>query len=319
MKHVLITGVSGFVGRALAAKMIGEGWRVRGTILKSEITRSSMMRIEPVVIAPIGPRTCWKEALEGIDTVIHLAARVHIMRETASDPLEEFRITNAEGTAQLAKQASDAGVKRFVFMSTIGVNGDCSGNMPFTANSIPSPHNPYSVSKWEAEKHLADISLNTGLEVAVIRAPLVYGPGNPGNFLSLLRIVHKGFPLPFSSIVNRRSFLYVGNLADALKTCSNHPAAAGKTYLISDGEDVSTPELIRRVAGALGRPARLFPVPVGILNSLGAIAGKSAAVRQLLGSLTVDGSKIRCELGWNPPFTMEEGVRATADWFLKAN
>jgi nucleoside-diphosphate-sugar epimerase len=316
MKHVLITGVNGFVGRALAAKMIGEGWQVRGTIRESENTRSSMIRIETVVISPIGPRTCWKEALEGIDTVIHLAARVHVMHETAANPLKEFRITNSEGTAKLAQQAAGSGVKRFVFMSTIGVNGTCSGQTPYTENSIPAPHNPYSISKWEAEKHLTAISANAEMEIVVIRAPLVYGPGTPGNFLSLMHIVLKSFPLPFKSIDNRRSFLFVGNLVDALITCSTLPAAAGKTYLVSDGEDLSTPELISRVASAMGRPARLFPFPPAMLDFAGRLLGKSSAVERLIGSLQVDSSKIVRELGWKPPFTMEQGLADTVAWFM---
>jgi nucleoside-diphosphate-sugar epimerase len=317
MKHALITGVSGFVGRALSKKMIDEGWQVRGTILASEIPPTIIKGIEPITIEPIGPKTNWKDVLAGIDIVIHLAARVHILHETASDPLEEFRITNTEGTAQLAKQASDAGVKRFVFMSTIGVNGDCSENMPFTESCIPVPHNPYSISKLEAEKRLADISLKTGMEIVVIRAPLVYGPGNPGNFLSLMQIISRGLPLPFKSVTNLRSLIYVGNLVDALTTCAVHPAAAGKTYLVSDGEDVSTPELIRRVANAMRKPARLFPVPLAVMHTMGAMAGKSRAVRRLLGSLTVNSSKIRTELGWAPPFSMEEGLKVTAEWYLQ--
>lgn len=315
MKHTLITGVSGFVGRNLSKRMIDEGWQVRGTILASEIPPNITMGIEPIVIEPIGPNTNWKDALTGIDTVIHLAARVHIMRETASDPLEEFRITNTEGTVQLAKRASNAGVKRFVFMSTIGVNGNCSEKLKFTESCIPAPHNPYSISKWEAEKRLADISVKTGMEIVVIRAPLVYGPGNPGNFLSLMQIISKGLPLPFKSIVNLRSFLYVGNLADALTTCSTHPAAAGKTYLVSDGEDVSTPDLIRRVADALDKPARLIPFPPGLMRLAGRISSRTATVERLVGSLRVDCSRIRRELGWSPPFTMEQGLRETAEWY----
>ncbi|KAF0220654.1 MAG: NAD-dependent [Geobacteraceae bacterium] len=253
----------------------------------------------------------------GIDTVIHLAARVHVMKEVASNPLSEFRKTNTEGTLQLAKQAAAAGVKRFVFMSTIGVNGNTSGCRAYTEDDKPAPHNPYSVSKLEAEIGLREISEKTGMEVVIIRAPLVYGPGNPGNFLSLLCIIAKGIPLPLASINNRKSFLYAENLADALACCATNPAAAGQTYLVSDREDVSTPELIRRVASALGRPARLIPFPTDLMRLAGRMLGKSSAVERLVGSLQVDNSKIQKELGWKPPFTMQEGLQSTAEWFLK--
>ena len=269
------------------------------------------------MIDPLGPDTPWCHALTGVDTVIHLAARVHVMLENAEDPLQEFRLVNTEGTARLAREAAKAGVKRFLFMSTIGVNGDNSGNTPYTESSLPHPHNHYSISKYEAEQVLHQISSETGMEVVILRAPLVYGPGNPGNFLSLLRIISKGIPLPLSSIKNKRSLIYVGNLVDALATCTTHPAAAGQTYLVSDGEDVSTPELIRRTASALDVPARLFPMPPSLMHLAGKLTGKSAAVNRLTGSLTVDSSKIRQELGWKPPFTMEEGLKETAEWFKK--
>ncbi|MBC8017858.1 MAG: NAD-dependent epimerase/dehydratase family protein, partial [Verrucomicrobia bacterium] len=221
------------------------------------------------------------------------------------------------GTERLALQAAQAGVKRFIFMSTVGVNGNSSGEKSFTESDDPQPHNSYSVSKYEAELVLQRISQKTGIELVIMRAPLVYGPGNPGNFLSLLRLVSKGIPLPFASIKNRRSLIYVGNLVDALATCAVHPAAAGQTYLVSDGEDVSTPELIRRTAAALGVPARLFPLPVSLMRLAGKLTGKSGAVNRLVGSLTVDSTKIRQELGWIPPFTMEEGLAETARWCCK--
>ena len=224
---------------------------------------------------------------------------------------------NLQGTECLARQAAKAGVKRFVFMSTIGVNGDNSGDNPYTEYDQPYPHNPYSVSKYEAELALKKISDQTGMEVVVIRAPLVYGPGNPGNFLLLLRIISKGIPLPLASIKNKRSLIYVGNLADALTLCALHPVAADKTYLVSDGDDVSTPELIRRIASNLGVQTRLLPFPVSLMKLAGRLTGKSGTVNRLAGSLTVNSSKIRKELEWEQPFTMEMGLACTARWFKK--
>lgn len=311
----LVTGATGFVGRFLCEQLLAEGHTVRGTLLPPEKPSALVAGVEATLVQPLGPDTDWSAALEGVDTIIHLAARVHIMRETASDPLSEFRKVNLQGTEQLARQAAQANVKRFVFMSTIGVNGVNSGEKPYTEGDVPHPHNPYSASKHEAELALRQISIETGMEVVIIRAPLVYGPGSPGNFLSLLRIVSKSIPLPLASITNQRSLLYVGNLVDALAACATHPVAAGKTYLVSDGTDVSTPELIRQTAAALAVPARLLPFPVSLMRLAGKLTGKNGAVNRLTGSLTVDSSKIRRELGWVPPFTMEEGLKETAEWF----
>lgn len=312
---ILVTGATGFVGHFLCSYLIAKGLSVRGTFLSGESLDSLVKDVEAALIEPIGPTTPWDHVFDGIDTVIHLAARVHVMREKAADPLEEFRFVNTDGTAHLAREAAKAGVKRFVFMSTIGVNGDNSGNIPYSESSMPNPHNPYSVSKYEAEQLLHQISSETGMEVVTIRAPLVYGPGNPGNFLILLQIVSKSFQLPLASICNKRSIIYVGNLVDALVTCATHPRAAGQTYLVRDREDVSTPELIRCIASALHVTARLFPFPVTIMKLAGKLTGKSAAVNRLTGTLTVDSSKIRKELDWDPPFTMGEGLRETARWF----
>ncbi|MBV5330569.1 MAG: NAD-dependent epimerase/dehydratase family protein [Chlorobium sp.] len=344
---VLVTGATGFVGTTLLARLLRDVDRVRAAVLAGENTGHLPAAIEQFTVEPLSEISNYTTALQNIDIVIHLAARVHVMQETATDPLQEFRKVNLHGTERLARQAAQAGVKRFVFMSTIGVNGDNSGDKSYTEGEVPHPHNPYSVSKYEAELALRQISIETGMEVVIIRAPLVYGPGNPGNFLSLLRIVSKGIPLPLASITNKRSLIYVGNLVDALAVCATHPDAAGKTYLVSDGEDVSTPELVRRVAQSLGAPCRLLPFPVSwmkmvakILDSFefwvlsfglfGSKAEKptqnsklktknrfSGAVNRLAGSLTVDSSKIRQELGWEPPFTMEEGLRVTARWFQK--
>lgn len=315
--RILITGATGFVGSTLIKRLLQENFSITAAVLSGEDTGHLPAVVKRVTLEPLSDSSDYTEALQNADTVIHLAARVHVMQETATDPLLEFQKVNLYGTERLARQADKAGVSRFVFMSTIGVNGDNSGDKPYTEGDVPHPHNPYSVSKHEAELALRQISIETGMEVVIIRAPLVYGSGNPGNFLSLLRIVSKGIPLPLSSINNKRSLIYVGNLVDALATCAAHPAAAGQTFLVSDGEDVSTPELIRRTASVLGVPARLLPLPVTLMQMAGKLTGKSGAVNRLTGSLTVDSSKIRRELGWVPPFTMEEGLKETAAWFKK--
>jgi len=248
--------------------------------------------------------------------VTHLAARVHIMNDTVTDPLTEFRKVNVDGTLKLARDAAVAGVRRFVYISSIKVNGEESSES-YTPDSPASPSDPYGISKWEAEVGLHKIASETGLEVVVVRPTLVYGPGVKANFLNMMKIICKSIPLPFASIRNRRSLIYVGNLVDALAVCATHPDAAGKTYMVSDGEDVSTPDLIRRTASALGVPVRLLPFPVSLMKLLGKLTGKGGVVNRLTGSLTVDSSKIRRELGWVPPFTMEEGLLETAAWYKK--
>lgn len=308
----LVTGANGFVGQALCAEAIRRGLPVIGAARSAcELPAG----VEQVIVGTIDGETDWTDALPRVDVVIHLAARVHVMRETDADPLAAFRYVNVAGTKRLALMAAKAGVRRFVFLSSVGVNGNVTHELPFTEEDEPHPQNPYALSKLEAEKVLHGISAELGMEVVIIRAPLVYGPGNPGNFLRLLSLVDKGWPLPLASVTNSRSLIYLENLVDAIVTCISHPKAAGQTYLINDGEDVSTPELIRKVAAALGRPARLFPFPPSLMRFAGKLFGKSDAVERLVGSLTIDSSKIRRELGWKPPYTMEEGLAETARWF----
>ncbi len=314
-KPVLVTGASGFIGRALCSHLINGEMTVRGTLLPEESPEIlTGLGVEPVRIEPVGQDTDWRLAVSGVETVVHLAARVHIMEDRSADPLAEFRRVNSDGTARLAAEAAKAGVKRFVFVSSIKVNGEESP-LPYTVASLPEPLDPYGISKWEAEQAIRRIETETGLEVVVVRPTLVYGPGVKANFLNLLRLVSRGVPLPFGSITNRRSLIYVANLADAIAICAQHPRAAGRTFLVSDGEDVSTPELVRRTAAALGVPGRLFPFPVCAMSVLGRILGKSRAVKRLTGSLAVDSSEIKNELGWQPPFSMEEGLLETAHWF----
>ncbi len=313
MGKILVTGSTGFVGKALCKRMVSNGWHVRGTVRSAEQADMSKLPagVKVVQIKSIGADTDWSDALLGVDAVVHLAARVHVMNDTSSYPLSAFRKVNVAGTERLARMAAINGVKRFVYVSSVKVNGEgC--EKPFTEHDIPAPDDPYGVSKWEAEQVLRKVAEDTGLEVVILRPPLVYGPGVKANFLSLFKIVDRGVPLPLASINNHRSLIY-----DAITTCINHPEASGQTYLVSDGEDVSTPELIRRVAAALGRPARLFPFPPSLMRFAGKLFGKADAVERLVGSLTIDSSKIRRELGWKPPFSMEQGLKETAEWFGK--
>lgn len=312
--RLLITGATGFVGRFLCSRLLAEEWSVRGTVLASESPDTLLRGVDPVVVDPLGADTPWSHALSGVDTVIHLAARVHIMDDPSADPLTEFRKVNKEGTEQLAREAVRAGVKRLVFISTVKVNGEES-TVPYTEYSPARPSDPYGVSKWEAEQSLRQVESESGLEVVVVRPTLVYGPGVKANFLNMMKAVSQGLPLPLASIKNKRSLVYVGNLVDALAVCAGKAAAAGQTFLVSDGEDVSTPQLVAVTARALGVSARLMPFPPMLMRLAGRVTGKNFAVDRLLGSLTVDSSKIRTELGWVPPFTMEQGLEKTALWF----
>lgn len=314
MQLVLVTGATGFVGRSLCRRLISEGFQVRGTLLPDEGKESLLDGVQAATVEPLGPDMDWSRALEGVEAVIHLAARVHIMDDAAADPLAEFRRVNVAGTEALARQAVRAGVRRFVFVSSIKVNGE-EATTPYTEDSPPNPADPYGISKHEAERALRRIESEAGLEVAVVRPTLVYGPGVRANFLKLMGVVARGLPLPLGMVANRRSLIYVENLADALALVVAHPQAAGRTYLVSDGEDLSTPELICRLAQALEAPSRLLPVPCPLLRLMGRLTGKGASVDRLLGSLAVDSSRIRAELTWRPPYTLEQGLRETAIWF----
>ena len=234
------------------------------------------------------------------------------MHDTSADPLEEFRKVNLHSTTNLARQAAQAGVKRLVYVSSIKVNGEeTREGQKFSETDPPAPQDPYAISKWEAEQALHRVAGETGLEVVIVRPPLVYGPGVKGNFAQMLNVVAKGIPLPFASVRNLRSLIYVGNLADALIACAIHPAAAGQTYLVCDGEDVSTPDLLRQLATGMGVLARLLPCPPALLRLAGKLTGKSHQMGRLLDSLQVDGGKIRRDLGWRPPYTLREGLQNT--------
>jgi nucleoside-diphosphate-sugar epimerase len=255
-----------------------------------------------------------RQALQGICAVVHLAARVHVMTDHAPDPLQEFRRVNVVWTDQLARLAALQGIRRFVYLSSIKVNGEQTV-VPFTEQDTPKPQDPYGTSKWEAEQALARVSTQTGMETVVVRSPLVYGPGVRGNFLQLLNILLRGIPLPLASIRNQRSLVYLGNLVDALARCVQDPRAAGRTYFVSDSEDLSTPDLIRRLRIAMGSKVCLWPCPTPFLYWMGQVAGKREIIDRLAGSLQVNSSKIQTELDWHQPFTVDDGLSETAAWF----
>ena len=307
---MLVTGGSGFVGRMLCKELIVRGYRVRAAI--RELAGWDADGCEPVKIFSVDSNTNWENALYAVDTVVHLAARVHVMHDDAYDPLGAFRRVNVEGTERLARSAAAVGVKRFVYVSSIKVNGeDTKDGVKFTEDDLPCPKDPYGVSKMEAEEVLKSIAQETGLEVVIVRPPLVYGIGVKGNFSLMLKMLSKNIPLPLASVRNLRSLIYVENLVDALIVCATHPAASGKTYLVSDGEDVSTPDLLRYLQVGMGGADKLFVCPLGLIKWMGRLFGQSDRIDRLLGSLRVDSGKIRRELGWSNPYALSEGLQKT--------
>ncbi|MBF0466478.1 MAG: SDR family oxidoreductase [Nitrospirae bacterium] len=313
--NVLITGANGFIGRHLSKILFESEHVVKGTVRSRENLVFLPEKMDVSVVDNIGPETDWRDVVKGIDVIVHLAARVHIMYETSDSPLQQFSNVNTAGTQRLALQAADAGVRRIIYLSTIKVNGEKTGDKPFTENDKPAPGDPYSISKWEAEQSLSRLAQKSGLEFVIVRPPLVYGAGVKGNFYNLIRLINKGLPLPLASIENKRSLIYLGNLADAVMKCIDHPYAANKTFLVSDGEDLSTPDLIRKLSAALGKPNRLFPFPPALLRIGGTIVKRLNTVQRLTDSLTIDSAKIVNELGWTPPFTVNQGLKETAEWF----
>jgi nucleoside-diphosphate-sugar epimerase len=310
---MLVTGASGFVGNRLTAELLQRGHTVRVALRDTKQVVAE--KAESTLIADINAETDWTDALHGMDTVFHLAARVHVMKDDSSDPLAEFRKVNLYGTENLARQAARAGVKRLVYVSSIKVNGEGTEGTSYTETDIADPHDPYGVSKWEAEQALHRIAQETGLEVVIVRPPLVYGPGVKGNFISLFAAIDKGYPLPLAGARNARSLVYVGNLVDALIACATRVEAAGQTYLVSDGDAVSTAELVSDIARALERKDRSFYFPPGVLHAVAGLLGKSAQVDRLFGSLRVDSSKLRQQLGWTQPYTLQQGLEETARWY----
>lgn len=312
---VLVTGASGFVaGAVLSHWAPNPQYQIKAALRRkrSEIPH----RVSLVEIDDLGPKTDWKAAVSGMDAVVHTAGRVHVMNEPASDPLGEFRRVNVEGTLNLACQAAAAGVRRLIYISSVKVNGE--GNLserPFTENDPPNPQDAYGLSKWEAEQALMKVSGETKLEVVILRFPLVYGPQMKGNMPRLFWLTDRGLPLPFRTIRNCRSLLYVGNAVSAISKSLSHPNAVGGTFMVSDGEHVSTPDLICRIGFALNRPVRLIPLPPFLLRSVCKLVRRSEEMERLLDSLVIDSSKIGRLLNWNPPHTLNQGLKETANWY----
>ncbi|NBB06922.1 MULTISPECIES: UDP-glucose 4-epimerase family protein [Pseudomonas] len=314
---VLTTGGSGFVGKVLLQRL-AEGARWAPRALVRQLPARQLAGVDYRSFSELTAVDAASGHFEQVDTVIHLASRVHVMHETAADPLAEFRRVNVEGTLSLARAAAQAGVRRFIFVSSVKVNGETTdGRLPFTADETPAPSDPYGISKREAEEGLRQLAAQTGLEVVIVRPVLVYGPGVKANFRSMMNWLSKGVPLPFGAIHNKRSLVALDNLVDLLVTCIDHPAAANQTFLASDGHDLSTTELLQRLGKALGKPARLLPVPAAWLKGAATLAGKGGLAQRLCGSLQVDSGKARTLLGWQPPLDVDQALRATALNFLK--
>ena len=313
---VLVTGATGFVGGAFLARAASDGHFSLRAALRTD-NKIGISGIETVIVEGLTATASWHKAVKGCDAVVHAAARTHIMQDTSADPLVEFRRVNVQGTLNLARQAAKAGVKRFIFLSSVKVNGELTQpGHPFSENDIPAPQDPYGISKYEAENELLQLMIETGMEVVIIRPPLVYGPGVKANFLKLLQLIQKRFPLPLGKVYNCRSTVYIGNLVSAIISCLEHPRAAGEIFLVSDDEDISTAELVRKLASAMGHKAILVPVPLPVLKVMFSLLGKRAEIERLTDSLCVDSSKIRKLLNWEPPYTLDQGIQETVDWYL---
>lgn len=306
--RVLVTGANGFLGDALVAELSLQSNEVAVAVRSPHShVRANQSAF---VVGDINANTDWSQAIESVDAIVHLAARVHVMRETADDPMAEFRRVNTDGTLNLARQAAAAGVRRFVFVSSVGVNGKATeSGATFTEVDVPSPYDAYTLSKYEAEVGLRALAQSTSMEMVIVRPTLVYGHGAPGNFRRLTRLVAKDRLLPLASITNRRSLLGIDNFVNFISICIQHPAAANETFLVSDGEDLSTPDLIRRLSIAMNRKERLVGVPVPLLWVAAAMLGKRDEAQRICGSLRVDISKARTLLRWHPPVSIDEGLR----------
>jgi nucleoside-diphosphate-sugar epimerase len=310
---VLVTGASGFVGSSVVFRLLLDRKFIPVAAARGATMLHGLCAVVPFDLAD----TQHLPTLDGVQVVIHAAARVHVMNDTASDVFAEFRKINVEGTLRLARHAAESGVKRFIFISSIKVNGESTAlGKPFKADDRPAPADPYGVSKYEAEEALKQLSRTTGMEVVIIRPPLVYGPGVKANFLSMLNWLNKGIPLPLGAIGNQRSLVAIDNLVDLIITCIDHPAAANETFLVSDGEDLSTTRLLQRLALALGKRAWLLPLPEGVIKLAALLMGKQAVAQRICGSLQVDISKNRELLGWVPPINMDKAMRQTASHYL---
>lgn len=304
---ILVTGATGFVGAALVERLAHEDVETRACVRRNDVFMPAGIHTVPV--ENLTASTDWSLALTGVGVIVHTAARVHVMNDVTNDPLTEFRRVNVEGTLNLARQAVAAGVRRFVFISSIKVNGEATElGFPFYADDIPAPVDPYGVSKTEAELGLLEIGAQTGLEIVIIRPPLVYGFGVKANFAALMRAVQRRWVLPFGAVHNKRSFVALDNLVDFIVTCTTHTKAAQHIFLVSDGYDLSTTELVQGLAQATGVSTRLLPIPVWVLQAAAALVGKGDVAKRLCGNLQVDISKAQRLLGWTPPISVEEGL-----------
>jgi nucleoside-diphosphate-sugar epimerase len=312
---ILVTGANGFVGKSFCAELLNQGHEVRAAVRTKVVP---IKNVEVTIVGEIDSGTDWSTALRDVDVVVHLAARVHVMHDTVVDPLAEFRKVNVDGTLHLALQAAKAGVKRFIFISSVKVNGEHTTlGRPFTEEDVANPQDAYGVSKLEAEQGLLQIAQQTGMEVVIIRPPLVYGTGVKANFANMMRAVKRGIPLPLGAIHNKRSFVYVGNLVSLIAKCIDHPAAANQVFLVSDGRDLSTTELLRECASALDVKARLLPVSQKLIEVGAAMLGKRAVARRLCDNLQVDITKAQTLLGWEPPVSVVDGLRITAQELIQ--
>lgn len=311
---ILVTGGAGFIGRALLELLVRQpAHRLVATVRQD---RGGLpAKVEVRALGDISSTTDWSGALSGVDVVIHTAARAHVLHDRSLDPLPLFRAINVEAMTRLARQAGEAGVRRFILLSSIGVNGS-SNCAPFTELDTPAPVEPYAISKLEAEQALMEIASESRMEYVILRPPLVYGPGAPGNFRRLMKVIWSRMPLPLGSVSNRRTFVGLGNLIDLIQVCTEHPGAANQIFLAGDAEDVSTSDLMRMIGEALGRPVWLWPMPPSLLVWGASLLGKKAMARQLVDSLSVDISKARNTLGWTPPLTLAAGLRITAEAWI---
>ena len=318
MKRILVTGASGFVGQALCSALEAQGFAVRAAV-RSENVIISVMGLDVVTVGEINAYTDWSEILQGISCIIHCAARTHVMNEIDANALAAYRAVNVEGTERLAEQAAAAGVQRLVFVSSIKVLGERTRRgVSFITTDPAEPQDSYGRSKWEAEQALWAISDRTGLEVVIVRPPLVYGPAVKGNMLRLLRWVASGMPLPLGAVLNQRSMIGLSNLVDFLMCCAEHPDAAGQTFLASDGQDLSTSQLIQMMAEGMNRPARSLSIPLAFLKTSASLLGKRRELDRLVDSLTVNSQHAREYLDWAPPFSVEAGVKEMAQWYASS-